>query len=202
MAGGEDEGNGEGGREGNSGWPGAFVGADCGFPWLSRRFPRAWSRGSATMRSPRGGPRFVAAAKEQGVSGTSLSMKRPVETARTKPGPPGKTPDKRLGGTFLEWPHWKGRKNSDLSDACANAPAKLPNGQFHGIPQRGQRRTSRVRDLRHCPHDGHFPQSGPQISRGSVKGVFQRFASQNRKKSSPCAQRRMPHIRGIRRCAH
>ena len=105
-------------------------------------------------------------------------------------------------GSKIVWPHGEGRQNTDLSDACANAPAKLPNDQSHGIPQCGQRRMSRARDLRRCPHDGHYSHSGPQTILAILQGFFQRFASRNRNNSSPCAQRRMPHIRGIRRCAH
>ncbi len=121
------------GREGNSGWPGAFVGADCVFLCLSRRFPRAWSRGSATdalstgraalcrgrertrccrhvhvHEAPCGdGPDEAGPSRDTGtlflyafpctearrVFGGSVCWRR----LRTR-----KTPDKRLGGTFLE----------------------------------------------------------------------------------------------------
>ena len=57
----------------------------------------------------------------------------------------------------------------------------LPNGCSHGIPQRGQRRTSRARHLRRCPHDGHFFHSDSRAFAESCAELTQPFIFLNRK---------------------
>ncbi len=103
-------------------------------------------------------------------------------------------------------PQKSGQAKEKETPICPMPPLTLRQSFPMAVPmasqQRGQRRTSRVRDLRRCPHDGHLSHSKFQVIRGILCGAVPTLHLPESEKSSTRAQGRMSRMRGIRPCAH